>query len=502
METKDNIKDSNPTTQDSSTSYGTRISQIYSKLPLNFSTITGLRFPHIPRLKGSAILGRLPHLLKENGILNNLFSAAKLAKQHKSGMCYYWLGHKMVLVITRPEHIQQLLILNHHNNARAASYKMFKIFVGSNIIIDPHDLWKLKKDIYSDWLHKTSILTQHEPKMLALVKKYTKHLQENSGEPINLQEVFTRFSLEMVLETVILPHAADAECVRKLQNYNEEVTREVFEFRNIFKWTMPGFIRRLVFKEPIQKVEAVKCAMRKQFNDILLAPHEKEIKNNDNFIHSLFKLTKHDENDALVDDPNVFGDGNMLLLAGQESSVATLEFAIMSLCANPSAEAKLRTELNENLKGQELSVEHINNLPFLDMVVKETLRLFPTVPLLPRDIQQPFVIGDVPLAKGDTVIFSPYLTHHLESLWENPEEFKPERFDKSQDIPHQAYLPFGAGAHMCIGSRFALQEIKLLLASIYLNFNVEMDNHDLEIRLDQGALKPKNIPWARFTAIV
>lgn len=478
------------------------LNQLYINSPLNFSTITGWRYPHIPRLKGNLILGRVPHLLRENGVLDNLVAAGKLAEKHDSGMCYYWLGNKLVLVITQPKHIHQLLIDNNTNICRGPSFKIFKTFMGSNITVDPPDTWKLKKEIYGDWLSKASTLSQHEPKMQALAKKYLAYLASKKNEWVDLEKIFNGYTLESLLNTVIVPQGAEHQCKEKLLAYHDYVTREVFDFVNVFKWLMPPFVRRLIFKGEKQTPAELKCKMHDALNQALLAPNETSIKNSENFIHSIYNLTEHKEDDTLISDPSVFGDTNMLLLAGQDTTLTTLQFLVKLLSAHPEAENKLRNELNEQLKGKELTLENLNNVPYLEMVIKETLRLFPPVLFIPRDVAQAFMLGEIPLSKGDTIIFSPYLTHRLPSLWENPEQFKPERFDKSHKIEHQAYLPFGAGANICIGQRFAWQEIKLLVAAIYLNYTVEIKDNDFEISLAQGALKPKTIPLARFKPLI
>lgn len=473
------------------------INQIYLKLPLNFSTLTGWRYPHIPRLLGNPILGRAPHFLRDNGVLSNLLAAGKLAENHSSGMCYYWLGNKLVLVVTKPEHLHQLLIENNQNICRGPSFKIFKTFMGSNITVDPPETWKQKKDIYGSWLSKAPMLAQHEEKMQALVKKYLAHLDANQNQAINLEKFLNGYTLEALLHTVMVPGGAQPQCKEKLLEYHEYVTKEVFDFINVFKWLMPSFVRRLVFKDK-QTVPELKCKMHQALDNALLTPNETSIKTTENFIHSIYNLSEHKKDERLITDKSVFGDTNMLLLAGQDTTLTTLQFLIKLLCAHPNVATKLHNELKEHLQGQEFTLANINKVTYLDMIVKETLRLYPPVLFIPRDVAQDFVLGDAPLKKGDTVIFSPYLTHRLASLWEDPELFKPERFDKNNKIMHQAYLPFGAGANICIGQHFAWQEIKLLIAAIYLNYNVKIENNDFEISLAQGALKPKATPIARF----
>lgn len=478
-----------------------KLHRYYARSPLNFSTITGVRHLGIPRLKGHPLLGRIPQLFQQNGILHNLIAAGKLAEQHSSGMCYYWLAHKPVLIITKPDHIHKLLIDHHNDLCKGISFTMFRKFMGPNITVDSPELWKIKKDIYSDWLHKPSILAEHEPKMLALVHKYASYLQSQNDQVINLREVFNSYALEVLLSTTLLPNGYSPEMVKKFLDYHAFVTREIFEYRNIFKWLLPPIFRPLLKSKSTRNPEEICKEMRERLNNDFLCPHETELKNGNNFVASIYGLSSHQKDEPLIADPHVFGDTSMMLLAGQDTNLATFQFTVKLLCAHPHVEEKLRKELREHLMGQEFTVENVNKVQYLDMVVKEAMRMFPPVLFLPRDVAKPFKLGDAYLKKGDIVIFAPYLTHHLESVWEEHHLFKPERFDKQNKIPHQAYLPFGVGAHLCIGQRFAWQEIKLLLAAIYLNHSIQIENNDFEISLEQGALKPKTVPMARVIAV-
>lgn len=482
-----------------SKSYST---ELYMHLPVNLSSFTGWRYPHIPRLKGHPLLGRIPHITQDNGILNNLLTAGNLAEQHESGMCYYWLAHKLVLIITQPNHIHQLLIDHHKDAIRGSSFSMFRKFMGSNITVDLADEWKKKQTIYHDWLSKNSILAQHEQKMLKVINKYMTYLETHRNQVIDLKDFFNRYILEVLLSTVLLPEGYSSECVEQLLEYHDYVTREIFEYRNIFKWLLPSFLRRLIYQQSYNQIDQICSHMRNQLNEVLLQPNEKTIKTSNNFINSIYKLTEHSQDDALISDKNVFGDTCMMLLAGQDNNLATFQFLVKLLRANPSVETKLRSELQNQLKNKEFNLENINKISYLDNVLKETLRMYPPVAFIPRDVVKPFTIDRAPLTRGDIIIFSPFLTHHLVSVWEKPNEFIPERFEDKNKIQHQAYIPFGAGGHMCIGQRIAWQEIKLLVAAIYLTYTIQIENNSFELTLAQGSLKPKIKPLARFIPIM
>jgi cytochrome P450 len=114
------------------------------------------------------------------------------------------------------------------------------------------------------------------------------------------------------------------------------------------------------------------------------------------------------------------------------------------------------------------------------MVIKETMRIQPTVAVIPRAITTDTLLGEYTLAAGSTLFLSPYLLHHDERFWQNPESYDPTRFTEENEakIPKYAYLPFGGGPRVCIGNHFALMEAQILLAQIIRRY---------ELRVVEGA---------------
>lgn len=468
------------------------------KISRLLSLITGRRFPDLPRLKGHPLFGRLPYLLKDDGVLENLFQSGKIAESHQSGMCYYWVGHKCILLITKPEHLHELFIAHHDKIGRDSAYQIFKKFLGPNITVDHHDLWKKKKDVYSNWLYKSSALTQHEKVMQKLILQHIASIEKENSSLVHLNQFFGRFALDVLLQTVILPMQNEPRCLEALLHHQHKATQEIFEFRNVFKWLMPKIMRSFLFSGENQDLASLKCKMQDNFNNILLKPNQNDINEHPNFIRSIHQIDNDDSTLSILDNPNVYGDTNMMLLAGLETSISTFQFAIKLLQANPEKEARLKRELRMQEQLNPICFTELAKLPYLDAVIKETLRLYPPVPFLPRDVLAPCSIGNIQLDKGDIVVFSPYLTHRSPVFWSEPEKFKPERFLEEQHIPQLSYFPFGAGANMCIGRRFAWQELTLMLATLYQQFDIQLDNNNFELSLAQGALKPKQPVQARF----
>ncbi|MCH7345613.1 cytochrome P450 [Pelomonas sp. CA6] len=157
-------------------------------------------------------------------------------------------------------------------------------------------------------------------------------------------------------------------------------------------------------------------------------------------------------------------------LAGHETSAAALTWWGWCMAAHPQAQARAIEEVDQVLQGRVPTAEDLPRLRWLGLCVKEVLRLYPPAPaLFARTTTAPIRVGDYELPPGANVRLTPAITQRDPRWFEEPETFRPERFDPASghaEIPRGAWLPFGAGPRVCLGSHFALTEITLIAAMI------------------------------------
>jgi len=157
-----------------------------------------------------------------------------------------------------------------------------------------------------------------------------------------------------------------------------------------------------------------------------------------------------------------------LYLAGHETTSHALTWTLYLLTQNPAASAKLHAELEGVLAGRLPTYEDLAALPYTEQVIKEALRLYPPVFLLPRHACEDTVVGPYRIAKGSEVVIWSYHTHRDPRFYPEPEQFRPERFAAEAEAarPKYAYLPFGAGQRACVGQMFAMIEAQIILATL------------------------------------
>ncbi|OWF36169.1 Cholesterol 24-hydroxylase [Mizuhopecten yessoensis] len=183
------------------------------------------------------------------------------------------------------------------------------------------------------------------------------------------------------------------------------------------------------------------------------------------------------------------------LLAGQETSANTLGFMIALLAKNPECYKKLQKEVDENVGAVAvITFDELVKLPYLDMVLKETLRLYPVVKSSFRETATDYVLGGHHIPAGTDMVASFYATSRSEQNITNPSEFMPERFDVDSPEKFSKFVstPFSTGPHTCIGKKFAEIEMKIIIVKIMQNFDFELiPGQTCEIQ-DNTLLQPKS----------
>jgi cytochrome P450 len=181
----------------------------------------------------------------------------------------------------------------------------------------------------------------------------------------------------------------------------------------------------------------------------------------------------HDEDGARMTDEELLGNTSVLFFAGYDTTANVLGWTLFLLAQHPAVLADLLDELDSVLHGNAPTIAQLERLPLLDRVLKESLRVLPPVPFVPRFTVAPTQVGTYTVPANVMVIPSMYVTHHMPDLYPEPERFRPDRWGSSEPSPFE-FLPFGAGPHVCIGYNFALTELKIVLPMIVQRYRLAM----------------------------
>lgn len=188
-------------------------------------------------------------------------------------------------------------------------------------------------------------------------------------------------------------------------------------------------------------------------------------------------LMGQDEDGSGMDDRQLLDEVITLFAAGHETTSNALTWTWYQLSQHPDVQARMYAEIETALQGRTPTLHDLKALPYTLMVLKESMRLLPSVYALNgRFSNEDVQIGNYLIPKDRWVLVSPVALHRNPRLWDEPERFDPERFNAENEpnIPRYAYLPFGAGARVCIGNSFAMMEAQLILATMAQRFTFEL----------------------------
>jgi cytochrome P450 len=175
-----------------------------------------------------------------------------------------------------------------------------------------------------------------------------------------------------------------------------------------------------------------------------------------------------DDQGESMTDAQLRDEAVTMLLAGHETTALTLSYLVYLLSEHPEVAARLRAEIDGELRGRPPQMEDLPKLRYLDAVVRETLRLYPPAFAMARAVVRSFEVGGYTVRAGEQVAMSQYAIHRSAKLYAEPDRFEPERWldGSTDDLPRFAYFPFGGGPRVCIGNHFALMELALITSVI------------------------------------
>ena len=169
-----------------------------------------------------------------------------------------------------------------------------------------------------------------------------------------------------------------------------------------------------------------------------------------------------------------------MMIAGHDTSTALLAWIFALLGQHPETHAHVVSEVNSK-----------DRSPLLDHIIKESLRLYPPIHIGNRRVAENMEFAEGTVPAGERMFYSIYLTHRDPSVWENADDFCPERFAHGRKTPPMSYIPFGGGPRACIGAAFGQAEARIVMARLLQTFSFEPMNAD-KIHAHMGAtLEPR-----------
>ena len=188
-------------------------------------------------------------------------------------------------------------------------------------------------------------------------------------------------------------------------------------------------------------------------------------------------LAARDANGEELSDEELIDQVKLMIFAGYDTTVGTLSWILVELLRRPDLLERARAEVITGDPAAPLTYEQLRQMPFMDAVIKETLRLHPQAALMARGVRETFEFGGYSIPHGYVVMLSPILTHRMPDYFADPDTFDPDRFlaprDEDAKTPY-AWIGFGSGPRICVGESVARLEIKAFFTQLMRRFDVQL----------------------------
>ncbi|KAG5682993.1 hypothetical protein PVAND_012305 [Polypedilum vanderplanki] len=461
----------------------------------------------------SFLIGNLGKMLSMKVSFNEFM--ADLYKKHKNKKYFgIYFSYRPALVVNDPEIIQQIII------------KEFQSFHDRPMPIneenDPiaQNLFFLKGKKWRDLRVKlTPIFTSNKLKAMfpilndcgnVLIAYIDENLRKRNNV-LDFKDLLSRLTTNIISSVAF---GVESDCINDRENYFRKIGTSIFTgsikraFLNFMTILLPNVMIKLKMKFATKELEDF-------FLSLVTETIEYREKNNivrNDFMQLMIQLKNQgyvtaDKDDTKVENENeqitkltlddIVAQTFVFFSAGFETSSSTMAFTLYELCKNQEILRKVQKEIDAKMNGEkELTYDMINDMKYLDCCIDETLRKYPLVPIF-RVTTKDFKIPEYDdIVEAGTPIHIPILGLHRDpEIFENPLEYKPERFLDSPNGNGKAkglfYFPFGDGPRSCIGARMGKLQAKLGLAVLLRQYNFEFNDKNLyngEIEFDPKQL--------------
>ncbi|XP_050211382.1 cytochrome P450 705A22-like [Mercurialis annua] len=419
-------------------------------------------------------------------------------------LLYLRLGSRPVLVVSSPTYVAEIYKTNDiaFSAKPKTPFEDGMLFGNTGFIISPYgDYWRFMKKLCMTELLGSRQLERSRGVRREEVTSLLSNLLEKSErqECVDLIEELLKLTNNVICRMVMSKRCSEendeAQRVRKLVVESFDLAAKMAVA------TMLGPLKGFVLWWIRKELEGIPKEYNNLFEKILKEHEEVRVKRNNNGDEK----EDRDLMDILLD---IYYDQNAefkmsrsqmkafildLFIAGTDTSANTMQWIMAELINNPHIFKKLRQEIDSVVRiDTRVQESDISNLHYLQAVVKESMRLHPVAPAIPRECREDCTVSGFDIPKGTAVIINAYSIMRDPNLWENPEEFIPERFLNEQNnlaetkLQDFNFLPFGGGRRICPGSNMALSIIHITIASLVQSFDWRIDGDKVNMEAKSG----------------
>jgi len=381
--------------------------------------------------------------------------------------------------VTSPSIIKAVLLDERDKFRKLQQIRLLGPLLGKGVLTSEGADWKWQRQASAP-MFRPQTLGTFVPAFVRAAEHVLARWRAQPGvQPVD--EDMTRATFEVISAT-LLPSAGDAfvaDMRRSLRVLGRNGGWDMlYAAMNLPTWLpRPGMVRGY---EALQ-------ALRRSVAQLL---RERRDADGDNLLQRLV-AARDPESGRAMDDQQLVDNLLTFYLAGHETTAKALTWTLYVLSRSPEWQGRLIAEIRAVAGDAPLEARHVERLVLVEQVLKESMRLFPPVPMMSRQAIADVKVDGLDIPAGMSILMPIYAIHRHAKRWPHPDQFDPDRFapGREQEIPRYQYMPFGAGPRVCIGMSFAMMEATTILATLLQRARFE----------SAGGAEP--VPVARVTLI-
>ncbi|KAL1122918.1 hypothetical protein AAG570_003243 [Ranatra chinensis] len=433
-----------------------------------------------------------------------------------------WAGPRLFVFLTNPNDIE-LILSSHVHIDKAPEYRFFEPWLGNGLLISSGEKWRAHRKLIAPTFH-LNVLKNFMGLFNANSRAVVERMKSELGKQFDCHDYMSETTVEILLETAM-------GVTKKTQesgfDYAMAVMKmcDILHLRHTKIWLMPDLIFQLTKYSKdqdrllgiihgltqkvlrIRKEQFVKSkesallngsadsvkeeATAKQskaggdkfsFGQSTGLKDDLDVDDNDvgekkrmAFLDLLIESTY---NGGLLTDEEIQNQVDTIMFEGHDTTAACSSFFLCMMAARPDIQNKCIEELNDIFGDSDRAVTFQDTLEmkYLERCIMEALRLYPPVPVIARELQQELKLAsrDLTIPAKCTVIIATFKLHRRSDIYPNPDTFDPDNFlpERSANRHYYSFIPFSAGPRSCVGRKYAMLKLKVLLSTILRNFKV------------------------------
>jgi cytochrome P450 len=380
-----------------------------------------------------------------------------VARTH-GDLAYMRLGPQHAYVVSHPDWIRDILVTQQGNFTKSRILERAKVLLGEGLLTSEGEFHTRQRRLVQPAFHRDRLARYASDMVTCAEQTSQSWVAARGGLHVDIHQEMTRLTLAIVGRTLF-----SADVSSNADEIGEAMT-QIFSLFDTLLMPFADWLQKL----PIPPVRRFEKARDKLDRIVYGLIAERRASGQDTGDLLSMLLLARDEDSSRMTDQQVRDEALTLLIAGHETTANALTWTWYLLSRNREVEARMHDELDQVLGGKPPTFDDVQGLPYTTGVFAESLRLYPPAWAIGRRVKEDYSIGGYVIPAKSILLMSPWAVHRDPRWFVEPERFDPERWrpEEADRRPKFAFFPFGGGARVCIGERFAWAEGVLVLATI------------------------------------